>query len=82
MELVGQVREEVFNHFERKFLVLEGNRPLLEGIPFKDIHREETADLEKLFLEIDIKKAVWECGGSKSPEPDGYSFFEEMLAHY
>ncbi|XP_058755941.1 uncharacterized protein LOC131629164 [Vicia villosa] len=74
VETVEDVREDVFSHFERKFTDPYGIRPLLDGVPFKAINGEEAEELEELFLEAEIKKAVWECGGSKSQGPDGYSF--------
>ncbi|XP_058759859.1 uncharacterized protein LOC131633157 [Vicia villosa] len=74
VESVEEIREEVFSHFEKKFAESEPFRPTLDGIHFKSISREEAEGLEKPFLEFEIKKAVWECGGSKSPGPDGFSF--------
>ena len=29
--------------------------------------------LERPFLEKEVKEAVFECDGSKTPSPDGYS---------
>ncbi|XP_058732648.1 uncharacterized protein LOC131604205 [Vicia villosa] len=74
VESVEEVREEVFKHFGDKFIEAEKDRPVLEGISFSSISREEAMDIEKPFLECKIKEAVWECGDSKSPGPDGYSF--------
>ncbi|XP_058776291.1 uncharacterized protein LOC131650607 [Vicia villosa] len=74
IDSVDGVKEEVFNHFEKKFVETEVVRPLLEGIPFNCISREEANGLERPFLEREIKEAVWECGGNKSPGTDGYSF--------
>lgn len=74
MSSVNEVREEVFNHFESKFSESEMSRPILDGINFNSISREEMAELEKPFLEHEIKEAVWNCGGSKSPSSDGFSF--------
>ncbi|XP_058784290.1 uncharacterized protein LOC131659066 [Vicia villosa] len=74
VESVEDVREEVFHHFGNKFIEPEEVRPLLDGIDFKAISSEEAVGLEKPFTEYEIKKAVWDCGGNKSPGPDGYSF--------
>ncbi|XP_058752758.1 uncharacterized protein LOC131625938 [Vicia villosa] len=73
-ESVEDVKEAVFNFFEHKFLETEETRPVLDGISFNSINDLEAADLEKPFLEAEIKEAVWECGGDKSLGPDGYSF--------
>lgn len=53
---------------------LEEIGPLLEGIYFKSISMREGMEIETPFLEEEIKKAVWDCGGAKSSGPDGYSF--------
>ncbi|XP_058726407.1 uncharacterized protein LOC131597748 [Vicia villosa] len=71
---VEEVREAVFNHFRDKFVESEENRPLLEGGEFKSISGEMAANLEKPFLEDEIKEAVWSCGGDKCSGPNGYSF--------
>lgn len=36
---------------------------------------EERTALEVPFSEVEIKEAVWGCGGMKSLGPDGYKFF-------
>ncbi|XP_058752224.1 uncharacterized protein LOC131625381 [Vicia villosa] len=74
VDSVEDVKEAVFNFFENKFLETEVSRPVLDGIPFNSINSLEAADIEKPFLEAEIKEALWECGGDKSPGPDGYSF--------
>ncbi|XP_058726606.1 uncharacterized protein LOC131597964 [Vicia villosa] len=66
-----EVKEEVWNHFGNKFIETEEVRPLLDGIFFNSISVEEAVDLEKPFLEGEIKEAVWECRVDKSPGPDG-----------
>ncbi|XP_058765341.1 uncharacterized protein LOC131638809 [Vicia villosa] len=82
VDSVEDVREVVFDHFANKFIETEENRPLLDGISFKEISREEAVRLEKPFLEHEIKEAVWNCGGSKSPGPDGclYKVVAKVLA--
>ncbi|XP_058759359.1 uncharacterized protein LOC131632631 [Vicia villosa] len=58
IDSVDGVKDTVFNHFERKFVETEEVRPLLEGIPFNCISREEADGLERPFLERGIKEAV------------------------
>ncbi|XP_058747155.1 uncharacterized protein LOC131620159 [Vicia villosa] len=74
VESVEEVREVVFNHFSNKFFEVESVRPTLDGIHFRSISGGEASEIEKPFLENEIKEAVWNCGGEKSPGPDGYSF--------
>ncbi|XP_058774930.1 uncharacterized protein LOC131649190 [Vicia villosa] len=75
VESVEETREEVFSHFEKKFTETEAIRHTLDVIPFKANSREaEEEELGKPFLEYEIKKAVWESGGSKIPSLDEFSF--------
>ncbi|XP_058764508.1 uncharacterized protein LOC131637959 [Vicia villosa] len=74
LESVGEVKEEVFRHFKDKLKEEEIYRLVLDGIHFNNIIESDSALLESPFLEEEIKEAIWSCGGSKSPGPDGYSF--------
>ncbi|CAK8537008.1 unnamed protein product [Lathyrus sativus] len=74
IEKVEEVKFEVHRHFARKFKVMEGEESFLEGITFDGINEEDRIFLEGPFLEEEIKEAIWGCGISKSPGPDGYSF--------
>lgn len=67
-------KRRFFSHFGNKIIESEESKPLLDGIYFNSISGEEAAEIEKPFSEIEIKKAVWECSGEKSPGLDGYSF--------
>ncbi|GJX91166.1 RNA-directed DNA polymerase, eukaryota, reverse transcriptase zinc-binding domain protein [Tanacetum coccineum] len=35
---------------------------------------QKAKDLERVFVEEEIKEAVWDCGLDKSPGPDGFTF--------
>ncbi|XP_058774298.1 uncharacterized protein LOC131648566 [Vicia villosa] len=72
---VTEIKEEVKNHFEKKFLGDQRERPVLDGISFDTLEEEDMAFLEKLFEDSEIKAAIWDCDGLKSLGPDGYSFF-------
>ncbi|XP_058746200.1 uncharacterized protein LOC131619076 [Vicia villosa] len=74
LESVNEVREEVRNHFKLMFSELEVSRPVLDGIFSKGLDSIERDFLEVSFSEEEIKEAMWSCDGSKSPDPDGYSF--------
>ncbi|XP_058776630.1 uncharacterized protein LOC131650952 [Vicia villosa] len=74
VDSVEEVKEAVFNNFCNKFIDSEEERPVLDGVDFKSLSVEEAVGLEKPFLDSEIKEAIWDCGGDKSPGPDGYSF--------
>ncbi|XP_058750108.1 uncharacterized protein LOC131623108 [Vicia villosa] len=50
VESVEEVREEVFKHFGNKFVEPEVTRPVLDGVYFNTLSREEARGLEKPFL--------------------------------
>ncbi|XP_058742003.1 uncharacterized protein LOC131614437 [Vicia villosa] len=72
---VAEIKEEVKNHFEKKFVEDRRMRPVLDGISFETLEEEDKVFLKKPFKEFEIKAAIWDCDGLKSPGPDGYSFF-------
>ncbi|GLT59681.1 hypothetical protein SLA2020_324880 [Shorea laevis] len=74
MDGVQEVKTAVKDFFKEKFREDSWNRPVLEGISFNKISEEENAMLVAEFAEEEIKEAVWNCGGSKSPGPDGFNF--------
>ncbi|XP_058784819.1 uncharacterized protein LOC131659676 [Vicia villosa] len=74
VEKVEEVREEVRKHFSNKFLEEDSDRILLDGISFKSISFNDVALLERLFQMDEIKEAIDDCGSSKNPGPDGFSF--------
>ncbi|KHN40116.1 hypothetical protein glysoja_044764, partial [Glycine soja] len=49
-------------------------RPTLDGVQFPSLGQREKESLVARFSELDIKLAVWDCGGDKSPGPDGLNF--------
>ncbi|XP_058768560.1 uncharacterized protein LOC131642301 [Vicia villosa] len=67
VDSVAEVKEEVLSHFANKFKEDVRGRPTLEGISFGVLSRDEKESLEKPFLEEEIKEAIWNCEGSKSP---------------
>ncbi|GKV32990.1 hypothetical protein SLEP1_g41549 [Rubroshorea leprosula] len=74
MEQVNEIKEGVANHFENLFKEDKWQRPHLDGIPFKKISTEDNRSLVALFSEDEVKRAVWSCGSSKAPGPDGFNF--------
>ncbi|GKV12444.1 hypothetical protein SLEP1_g23583 [Rubroshorea leprosula] len=71
---VQEVKTTVKDFFREKFREDRWDRPVLESINFNMISDEENAMLVAEFGEEEIKEAVWNCGGSKSPGPDGFNF--------
>ncbi|KAH1197490.1 1-acyl-sn-glycerol-3-phosphate acyltransferase 1, chloroplastic [Glycine max] len=49
-------------------------RPTLDGIQFSSLGQGQKESLGARFSEVEIKSAVWACGGDKSPGPDGLNF--------
>ncbi|XP_058741554.1 uncharacterized protein LOC131613931 [Vicia villosa] len=73
IDKVEEVKEEVRRHFNSKFKEDSFSRPVLENVFFNSLSMEESASLESPLSEEEIKEAVWNCDGSKSPGPDGFS---------
>ncbi|XP_058744347.1 uncharacterized protein LOC131616936 [Vicia villosa] len=73
VESVKEVKEAVKTHFEEKFKEEIYDRPTLDGIFLSSLSLEERSGLEDPFTELEVKEAVWNCDGSKSPGPDGFS---------
>ncbi|XP_058783234.1 uncharacterized protein LOC131657901 [Vicia villosa] len=67
---VTEIKEEVKNHFEKKFVDDGRMRPMLDGISFDTLEEEDKLFLEKPFEDAEIKEAIWDCDGLKSPGPD------------
>ncbi|GKV43679.1 hypothetical protein SLEP1_g50940 [Rubroshorea leprosula] len=43
-------------------------------LQFKQLNEEDNGWLEREVSAEEVKQAVWDCGGDKSPGPDGFSF--------
>lgn len=53
---------------------MEGPSLTLDGVPFRKITEVDSAMLCARFESLEIKEAVWDCDGDKSPRPDGFNF--------
>ncbi|GJW60796.1 RNA-directed DNA polymerase, eukaryota [Tanacetum coccineum] len=68
------VKKEFLDHFANRF-----SKPgtpaasLLLDFP-KQISHDQRLNLESEVTNVEIKKAVWECGMDKAPGPDGFTF--------
>lgn len=60
-------------HFKGFFNETDCSRPVPEGLSFKTLNVSDKLWLERMFIEVDIRDAIWSCDGSKSASLDGYS---------
>ena len=60
--------------FKERFSEQNPCRPTLDGIQFSSLGQGQKESLVARFSEVEIKSAVWACGGDKSPGPDGLYF--------
>jgi len=68
------VRREARNLFEERFTATHDFGVSLGSVEFKTITKETNLSLILVFTEVEVKDAVWQCEGSKSPGPDGFNF--------
>ncbi|GKV50907.1 hypothetical protein SLEP1_g57586 [Rubroshorea leprosula] len=68
------IKKAVAEHFEKLFTEENWQRPRLDGISFNQISGVDNKILTAAFSEVEIKQAIWDCGSSKSPGPDGFNF--------
>ncbi|KAM0062164.1 putative RNA-directed DNA polymerase [Helianthus debilis subsp. tardiflorus] len=71
---------EIKNYFEQLFKEENHCRPSLINNRFKVLSSEQSALLVKRFSKDEIKEAVWDCGGDKTPGPDGFTF--SFIRHF
>ena len=68
----SSVKNAALNYFKVRFSEENFNRPTL--VHFPSLGQREKESLVARFSELEIKSAVWDCGGDKSPGPDGLNF--------
>ncbi|XP_058725579.1 uncharacterized protein LOC131596860 [Vicia villosa] len=73
LEEVSDIKEAVFNHFNGFFMEPELNRPVCSFPNLNSLSMSESLELESPFSLEELKEALWECDGNKSPSPDGFS---------
>ena len=69
-----RVKNAAVLYFKDRFLEECFNRPTLDGVYFSSLDLRDKESLVSRFNELEIKSAVWDCGGDKSPGPDGFNF--------
>ncbi|XP_058783687.1 uncharacterized protein LOC131658409 [Vicia villosa] len=68
-----EMKNEIFEDFRRHYSA-GGVRVISENINFKIIGAEHIVNLVQEFSEAEVRRAVWECDGDKSPGPDELNF--------
>lgn len=61
------MKNVIKDFYQEKFKKDGGMHVLLEGVRFKTVKEGDNGLLTQLFLEEEIKRAIWHCDGSKSP---------------
>jgi hypothetical protein len=82
LEGVNLIRQAVLSHFASHFQASNVARPGVENLEFKRLNLVECGNLNKPFVETEVKAAVWECDSFKSPGSDGinFGFFKDLWA--
>ena len=70
----SSVKNAALLYFKDRFSDENFRRPTLDGVQFSSLDQREKESLVSRFFELEIKSAVWDCGGDKSPGPDGLNF--------
>jgi len=60
--------------FENRFKATRDCGVRLDAVEFKSLSPEDNVSLIFVFSEEEVRDAVWQCDGSKSPNPDGFNF--------
>nr|GEZ44190.1 RNA-directed DNA polymerase, eukaryota [Tanacetum cinerariifolium] len=70
----SMVKREFFNHFRNRFDKPDGIRAITHMEYPRRISLDKQSELEGEVSNDEIKRAVWDCGTDKAPEPDGFTF--------
>jgi len=68
------VRREAKLLFENRFKATKDYGVTLGSVEFKSLSMEVSRKMITDFTEEEVRDAVWQCGGSKSPGPDIFNF--------
>lgn len=74
VEGVDSIKDVVKKYFCRLFASQPWQRPVLDGLPFNCLSEAEKLALVEEFSLDEVKDAVWNWDGDKSPGPDGFNF--------
>ncbi|XP_071705214.1 uncharacterized protein [Rutidosis leptorrhynchoides] len=76
----NDIKNSFVEHFESKFKSHESELESSHLRPHVRLSAEDAAVIESNVDDEEIKVAVWNCGSSKAPGPDGISF--RFLKHF
>ncbi|KAM2348663.1 hypothetical protein ACFX1X_012268 [Malus domestica] len=79
IEDAKEIEEHIVNFFRSLFSSNDEACWGLEGINWAPISALQASWLERPFEEIEVQRAVFDCGKDKSPGPDGFSM--QMFQH-
>ncbi|GJX53244.1 RNA-directed DNA polymerase, eukaryota, reverse transcriptase zinc-binding domain protein [Tanacetum coccineum] len=69
-----QVKNAFFQYYQDKFQAFESQIPLGYNSSCMKLNDDDRVALDKEASLDEIKNAIWDCGSSKAPGPDGFSF--------
>ncbi|XP_021984670.1 uncharacterized protein LOC110880455 [Helianthus annuus] len=70
----AKLKKNIKMYYESIFTDQESNRPEFINNGFKVLSLAQSAMLVRRFSKEEIKEAVWNCGGDKTPGPDDFTF--------
>ncbi|KAK9072611.1 hypothetical protein SSX86_009046 [Deinandra increscens subsp. villosa] len=68
------IKEEAKIHFKNRFVEPNTSRPTIPNWNFNSLTDSEVDIISRQFSLEEIKLAIWESSGDKSPGPDGFNF--------
>lgn len=69
-----EIKQEAAKFFEKKYGECWLNRPLFRSSGIRKLSNTDAQFLEGKVSIVEVKNALWSCGGDKSPGPDGFNF--------
>jgi len=70
-ETAENIKSSVHGFYKELFSETEPWRPKVDGLSLPSLTNEAKEDLEVLFSEEEITRALFDCCGDKAPGPDG-----------
>lgn len=70
----SNIKNAGLKHFADRFKEPNNDRPKFKSNRFKKLDSTEASYLESEITMDEIRAAVWNCSGNKSPGPDGFNF--------
>ncbi|GJQ92896.1 hypothetical protein Tco_0004035 [Tanacetum coccineum] len=68
------VKGEFFQHFSSRFDKPDASRSTINMRYPKTLTYDQHNELESEVSNVEIKRAIWDCGTDKSSGPDGFTF--------